>query len=190
MKNVKLFKTASKPAPGELIVVQGFVNTLDIEDGIDEIGTVELLKSWLNRHGLLSQDIRLSSKDLNTALSLREGIRSILQTNNGEMVQTNLLNQINKLVSQFKMGISFNKDGELLLLPKSHGIFGFCENILAIIVKSISEGTWFRMKICSDSNCRWAFYDSSKNHSGRWCSMSACGSRDKARAYRKRLSSL
>jgi predicted RNA-binding Zn ribbon-like protein len=34
--------------------------------------------------------------------------------------------------------------------------------------------------------CDWLFVDSSKNLSRRWCSMNACGSRDKARRYYQR----
>ena len=35
-------------------------------------------------------------------------------------------------------------------------------------------------------DCRWAFYDGSKNRSGRWCDMASCGNRMKARAFRER----
>jgi predicted RNA-binding Zn ribbon-like protein len=31
--------------------------------------------------------------------------------------------------------------------------------------------------------CDWLYYDSSRNHSKRWCDMADCGSRDKARRY-------
>lgn len=190
MINHKLFKTGEKPAPGELIILQGFVNTLDIEKRIDEIGTVKLLKSWLIRHGFHHPDIKLSSKDLNTALSFREAIRSLLLANNGKKAQSSLINQINDLVSQFKLVIRFDTDGRLSLLPSNRGLCGVCEQILAILVKSIGDGTWYRMKACNEPNCKWAFFDNSKNHSGRWCTMSVCGSRDKARAYRKRHSTL
>jgi predicted RNA-binding Zn ribbon-like protein len=188
MINYKLLRTGNKPAPGELIILQGFVNTLDIEKGVDEIGTKELLKSWLIRHGLIQKSTNLSSKNLKTAISLREALRTLLLANNGKRIQPGLLNQINALVSQFKLEVSFNKEGMLTLLPNNHGFPGVCELIIIILEKSISEGTWSRMKACTESNCKWAFYDNSKNHSGRWCSMSVCGSRDKARAYRRRRS--
>jgi len=43
-----------------------------------------------------------------------------------------------------------------------------------------------RVKICPADDCRWAFYDTSRNHSRQWCSMEACGNRAKARAHRQR----
>jgi len=48
------------------------------------------------------------------------------------------------------------------------------------------EGTWPRLKACANDTCQWAFYDISKNRSGRWCTMDACGNLMKARAYRRR----
>ena len=32
----------------------------------------------------------------------------------------------------------------------------------------------------------WTIYDASKNQSGRWCSMTVCGTPHNARAYRQR----
>lgn len=49
-------------------------------------------------------------------------------------------------------------------------------------------GQWARVKICPADDCRWAFYDRSRNHSRTWCSMQVCGNREKARAWRDRRS--
>jgi predicted RNA-binding Zn ribbon-like protein len=48
------------------------------------------------------------------------------------------------------------------------------------------DGTWGQLKACRNDRCQKAFYDTSRNHSGAWCSMAGCGSRDKARVYRHR----
>jgi predicted RNA-binding Zn ribbon-like protein len=40
---------------------------------------------------------------------------------------------------------------------------------------------------CENSNCILFFYDTSKNHSRRWCSMNLCGNRAKVSAFRQRL---
>ena len=42
------------------------------------------------------------------------------------------------------------------------------------------DGTWGRLKACAEDGCRWAFYDASRNQSGRWCSMAVCGNRPRA----------
>jgi predicted RNA-binding Zn ribbon-like protein len=42
------------------------------------------------------------------------------------------------------------------------------------------------VKKCENANCVLVFYDTTKNHSRRWCSMSACGNRAKANAFYSR----
>ena len=43
-----------------------------------------------------------------------------------------------------------------------------------------------RVKICSDERCGWLFIDESRNGSRRWCDMSGCGNRAKARRHYQR----
>jgi predicted RNA-binding Zn ribbon-like protein len=58
--------------------------------------------------------------------------------------------------------------------------------VLAAAARLTVTGVWDRVKICPADDCRWAFYDRSRNHSRTWCSMQACGNREKARAWRRR----
>jgi predicted RNA-binding Zn ribbon-like protein len=59
-------------------------------------------------------------------------------------------------------------------------------SLLAVIARAQADGTWERMKACAAEDCRWAFYDRSRNRSRTWCSMAECGNRAKARSYRAR----
>jgi predicted RNA-binding Zn ribbon-like protein len=43
-----------------------------------------------------------------------------------------------------------------------------------------------RIRECSDAECGWLFLDTSRNRSRRWCSMEACGNRNKARRFYRR----
>ena len=63
---------------------------------------------------------------------------------------------------------------------------------LAIAVTAMTDGAWSRLKACPD--CRWVFYDHTRNGSKRWCLMTAggpsgrsCGSIAKVRAHRERM---
>jgi predicted RNA-binding Zn ribbon-like protein len=40
--------------------------------------------------------------------------------------------------------------------------------------------------LCSGDGCSWLFYDLSRNHSRRWCSMQHCGNRMKVRRFYRR----
>jgi predicted RNA-binding Zn ribbon-like protein len=48
-----------------------------------------------------------------------------------------------------------------------------------------------RVRICAaEDGCGWTFLDRSKNQSRRWCSMSDCGNRAKARRHYRRVRGL
>jgi predicted RNA-binding Zn ribbon-like protein len=42
------------------------------------------------------------------------------------------------------------------------------------------------VKLCAGEDCGWLFLDASRNQSRRWCSMSDCGNRAKAKRYYRR----
>ena len=56
------------------------------------------------------------------------------------------------------------------------------------VFESQTAGEWKRLKSCPGPHCGWLFYDSSRNASSKWCSMSICGNRTKTVAYRRRRS--
>jgi len=58
--------------------------------------------------------------------------------------------------------------------------------VLAAASRLAVLGTWNRVKICPADDCRWAFFDRSRNHSRTWCSMQVCGNREKARTWRSK----
>ncbi|MFC0439571.1 CGNR zinc finger domain-containing protein [Kutzneria buriramensis] len=61
--------------------------------------------------------------------------------------------------------------------------------VLAAAARLAVLGYWERIKICPADDCRWAFYDRSRNRSRTWCSMRVCGNREKARNWRERARS-
>jgi predicted RNA-binding Zn ribbon-like protein len=48
----------------------------------------------------------------------------------------------------------------------------------------LAKGEFERVKECPE--CRWLFFDRSKNNSRRWCDMATCGNRIKLRRHRGR----
>ena len=47
----------------------------------------------------------------------------------------------------------------------------------------LTSGARDRVKECASETCEWVFLDRSRNHSRRWCDMSDCGNRAKARRF-------
>ncbi len=64
------------------------------------------------------------------------------------------------------------------------------ERILWPIAMSAAElltsANLAKVRECEAGDCYWLFLDNSRNHSRRWCTMSACGNREKARRHYQR----
>ena len=173
-------------APGELEIVRQFLNTHDVEDGIDAISTPDALEGWLLRHGLASRRSSATDEHVRRATEMRESLRALLLANNGEPLEAGAVKTLNELTRDLRLFVRFDGDGGSALEPADGGLEAALGALLAIVVRSMAEGTWPRLKACRAGTCQWAFYDHSKNHSATWCSMAVCGNRAKARAYRKR----
>ena len=58
--------------------------------------------------------------------------------------------------------------------------------LLLVIRDAQRDGTWDRLKICGNHDCRRAFYDRSHSRRGAWCDMASCGNLIKNRNLRAR----
>jgi predicted RNA-binding Zn ribbon-like protein len=58
--------------------------------------------------------------------------------------------------------------------------------LLVVIRDAQQDGSWARLKICGNADCRWAFFDRSHSRQGSWCDMSSCGNVIKNRNLRAR----
>jgi len=177
-----VYERTTSAAPGELELVRRFVNTLDIEQGTDELATPETAARWLAAAGF---GFAPSRGRLRTLVSLREAIRDLVSERGspGERAAAETLDRI-AVGSPLRVRISGG--GSLPLAPAREGVEGFVGGVLAIVAASIIDGSWDRLKACPNDRCRWLFYDNSRNRSRTWCSMDVCGSRAKMRAYRSR----
>jgi predicted RNA-binding Zn ribbon-like protein len=172
-------------APGELELVRAFVNTLDVEDGVDELDSPRALATWLRAHGLMRGGTATGT-DLDQARRVREGIRALLLANNGLSARKEAALGLSRAAARARLTLRFDSRGVVRLEPAASGVDGALGLILAVVSASMAAGTWGRLKACRAEDCRWAFYDHARNRSRHWCSMAVCGNRTKARTYRRR----
>ena len=177
---------ASKPAPEPLALVQRFVNSLDLDDQEEELATPDELREWLTERGLMSADERVSEGDLRRAIDVREGLRALLLANNGEELDEDAVGRLERAASRAGVRVSFAPGGQPELVPDAVGVDGAIARLMAIVAAARVDGSWARLKACPRDDCFFAFYDRSKNRSGRWCTMEACGNVEKARSFRQR----
>jgi predicted RNA-binding Zn ribbon-like protein len=177
-------------APGELEVVREFVNTYDVEQGIDELESPQALAGWLGQRGLLDDSGDARPADVRHATELREALRELLLHHAGhdeaEHTGPDPGEVLDAATRRARLRAGFDGDGGAILVAEAPGVAGALGRLLALVHAAEADGTWVRLKACREDTCQWAFYDHTKNRSGRWCTMEVCGNRAKVRAYRER----
>jgi predicted RNA-binding Zn ribbon-like protein len=177
------------PAPGELGLVQSFLNTRwDFEDPLraDIFRSPEALASWIRSHGLVQGRPSLSQGDLDRTLTVREGLRALAFANNDQGLDRGAIDAMRQASRGAGTEIRIEPDGPRFVGNAAAGIDGAIGALFAITARAMIDGSWQRLKACPGRHCGWAFYDSSRNQSARWCSMKVCGDREKSRAYYQR----
>lgn len=176
-----------RPAPRTLRLLQQFINTYNIERehlGLrqEEFVSPADLRRWLAGHGLLRGNARVRDSELRSAVEVREALRRLALAHNKMPAHSADVSVLNHLARQARLVIRFRRDGTMALEPDTAGPVGALGRLLAAALTAQIDGTWARLKACR--RCHWAFYDHSKNRSGRWCVMSICGNRVKAQTHR------
>lgn len=174
-----------KRAPEPLDVVQRFVNSADLESGEDELDTPGALVAWMTARDLCDPGCRATAADHQRALKVREGLRAVLDGHNGASVDQDALEALEAAAGHASLRASFTA-AQPRLAPVCGGIDAGLATLLGLVTTAAADGSWQRLKACADDGCRWAFYDQSRNRSGRWCSMATCGNQQKARSFRER----
>ena len=177
-------------AEGELGLVQAFVNTLDVLPGTEELSDPDALRTWLVANRLMRDGDAVDASDLKHAVALREAMRAVIGGNNGRQVYPVDVATLNEAAAASRLRMRFGRDGRPRLEPEASGPVGAMGRLVAALYSAMQEDEWDRLKLCTDDNCRWVFYDRSKNHSSRWCSMASCGNRAKARRFRQKRAPL
>lgn len=173
------------PAPGRLELLRTFLNTVDLESGEEDFSSPAILASWLEERGLLRSGAPLGAGELSGAIEFRETLRDVLEANAGHGDAPAARRRLDEIAARIPMRVQIGRRPRLEP-ERADGIQAALGRLLAIAYEAELDGTWQRLKVCRSDTCRWAFYDSSRNRSGAWCSMAICGNRMKGRAFRRR----
>jgi predicted RNA-binding Zn ribbon-like protein len=181
-----------EPAPGELVLLQSFLNThFDlVEDwGADSLAAPEGMLAWFSSRGLSPSCAQQSSRaQVRRVIAIREGLRELARRNRdpGFAPDPEVLARMNDALGRVALGVELDPERVVLSARGEDSIDTGVATLLAIAASSMIEGRWQRLKACPGEHCGWVFYDHSRNNSSRWCSMAVCGGRAKARSHYRR----
>jgi predicted RNA-binding Zn ribbon-like protein len=175
-----------------------FINTEAMADGkrLDLIGQVESFFRWAKVVGLLEdgQIVKLREKTTDRNLLeiaefrkvLREMFVDLSQGNALKIAEIERINEYLKKQSGYA-ALERTEDG---LAKRFHADYIELSQLLVPIAESAADllvyGDLSLLKKCENPNCILYFYDTTKNHRRRWCSMAGCGNRAKAAAFYQR----
>ncbi len=173
------------PAPGDLELVRGFVSLHDhaIADSTSLEPVPPTLGWWLRAEGLVPGGGDLAEPDLEWGLSIRSALITKVLENMGAPADLGATMRLNSAAVETGLRPRFDAPR---LEPTAEGVRGAIGRILGIAFLAELDGSWHRFRMCADPTCTTVFYDRSKNHSAKWCSMQNCGNRSKVRAFRER----
>jgi predicted RNA-binding Zn ribbon-like protein len=173
--------------PHNLQLVIDFVNTRDVEAGSDRTRTPAEMAEWLSEQGLRPADApAMSDAEHRQAIELRESLREVLHAHTHRDSSPEAERRLEGVAQQGQLSVRFGPSGGVEVVPRAQGYDAALAELLVPVAYAALDGTWQRVKACDDDDCLWAFYDSSRNRSGRWCDMAVCGNRTKVRTYRAR----
>lgn len=173
---------ADRAAPHSWDVIRRFCNTCNRESGADRFDTDEGLARWYDSEGVVGA---VSSSHVRARLvEFREHVRSHARAHHDRADDSALLSALADHVAGVEVALVVS-DGRLhAVAPPTGAVNQTIGTVALAILDAQRDDCWRRFKACP--NCEWVFYDGSKNQSGRWCSMNACGGRAKVAAFRER----
>ncbi|MCP3143467.1 CGNR zinc finger domain-containing protein [Pyxidicoccus xibeiensis] len=170
--------------PADIALVHDFVNTLDVEKLLDEVPSPDSLAGWFRARGLLAPGDLVSPEAFTAAIQVREALRAVLLAHNGEPLPAAELRTLERVSAACPLTVGFDAEGVATLRAAAQGGWKALGGVFAAVVSAQRDGRWERLKVCPAGDCQCAFYDTSKNRSGRWCSMRVCGNRMKLQRFR------
>ena len=179
-----------------------FINTEIIERGkrVDLLGDFDDLIDWLGEIGyidpgtaerMLADGGYEREETLKKVKGLRAELRAIIEVLSGgkRLRQSHLLpiTEVLKNEATYSSLILISGKAELIthsLSTRYDPLVPAAEAAAELLTKK----DMLLVRKCMNPNCMLFFYDESKNHGRKWCSMGRCGNRSKAALhYKKRM---
>ena len=171
--------------------VMDFLNTIAAPAGtpMDLLASDNDVLYWLEKAGMSREERPKIERGalLREARELREMLRAlVLKRKAGKRIDVAPLNAFLADAVSYPQLVAEGRD----LRIERHRPAQTVRQILSPIAESAAEllasGDFDLVRPCEGKDCILWFYDRTKSHRRRWCSMQVCGNRHKVEAFRER----
>lgn len=146
---------------------------------------------WLERHGLVPArgDSTLDfARLLTQAKALRTVARELIVQRKEDKVGD--ISTLDAYLHEYLSAphLARNSDGGLTLtrVARADEVASMLGQVAEAVAQLLVDGDFDLVKQCQHPECVLWFYDRTKAHRRRWCSMALCGNRYKAAQFRKK----
>jgi predicted RNA-binding Zn ribbon-like protein len=169
------------------------LNTVTRKDGklVDSLKNGNDVLRWLDCAGWpLTQGSRPSIPPgmLKAAHRLREEVRTLIEKRKaGKRVNFENLNAfLASAESHVQIEICQDRKFDLHRIWRERTAEQVLGPLAEAAAELLIEGDFSLIRRCENKDCGFWFYDLTRSHRRRWCSMSTCGNRGKVKAFRTR----
>ncbi|RAO40374.1 hypothetical protein GAR06_06119 [Micromonospora saelicesensis] len=188
------------PAPGGLGLVQDLLNTISAgaprqPDLLDDLGSATewvrlAVGQWSTATGRPAPDVALDAAGLRALRTFREEllneVDARLHATPGPGQPVGASDRVPTGSRTAGATLRLDRGGSVHLDPAGVGADLLVSLVLAALFEAQLADVARRIKTCRNPRCRVAFYDRSRNNSGIWHSVRACGHPTNLRAHRAR----
>ena len=193
-------KVEKHPASGQMEapivgdhLAMDLLNTEASVDGVtvDYWHSGEDVLTWLARHGIATGGTE-SPVDLAALLTRGKTLRALVRRLIGERKDDRLgdIAELNAYLHAHISAPHLARDSEggltLTRLARADPVASMLGAVAEAAAQLLVEGDFDLVKQCEHPECILWFYDRTKAHKRRWCSMALCGNRYKAAQFRKK----
>jgi predicted RNA-binding Zn ribbon-like protein len=157
----------------------------------DLIGDPASLRRWSALAGLTTDGPGDEGEVART-----KGLRDLLRAGfealaHGRPLEDRLIARLNALLAEVAIRLNVERsEGSVagIVLQSHETITGDPLAVAAALdfARFVARAEPERLRHCANPSCTMVFHDHGKNNRRRWCSMAACGNRDKVASYRSR----
>jgi len=188
------YRTMEAPLVGDHLALD-MLNTEARDDGtaIDFWTSADDVLAWLSRQSIAAKGVVNHQELLAQAHALRTlARRLIVRRQEGKSDTDADIAGLNRYLHASVSAPHLERDdeGQLKLTRTASGatVAALLGPLAEAVAQLLVEGDFALVRQCEHPDCILWFYDRTKSHKRRWCSMAVCGNRYKAAQFRQRAS--